>query len=255
MQWSSLVFFAILSLSGTVAGAQSPQAIDAGPANLKGNAFNPEMSANTLFLYRNGSRGNSSSDVEPNGFSLQEAELQFFSDVDVYARVAVLLSLHEENGDWHLEPEEAFAESISLPFVTVKAGKFKTSLGKYNTYHTHALPFVDQNLVNQVILGDEGLNNVGLSAAVITSSASLAGVLQVFAYLIVPSIVATSFFKTVKAQLLGGWIFGAMLSLLALILSYKWDFPAGAMIVVCFTIIPIILVLLHPLLSKKKASA
>lgn len=82
-----------------------------------------------------------------------------------------------------------------------------------------------------------------LFGVVITSSVSLAGVLQVFSYLIVPSLVSTVFFKTIRARLLFGWGFGLVLSFLGLLLSYKWDLPAGAFIVVCFAATPILFLL------------
>jgi hypothetical protein len=140
-----------------------------GTAKSRGNAFNPDISANTLFLYQNGNRGNNATATappgsSPNGASLQEAELQLTSDVDPYARAVVLLSVSQQAREWKIEPEEAFGESLQLP-VTVRAGKFKAALGKYNTYHTHAYPFIDQNLINTVLLGDEGLNNAGISVA------------------------------------------------------------------------------------------
>ena len=82
-----------------------------------------------------------------------------------------------------------------------------------------------------------------LFGVVITSSVSVAGVLQVFSYLIVPSVVSTLFFKGLRARLMFGWILGFVLSLVSLGLSYAWDLPAGAFIVVCFTILPIALLL------------
>lgn len=86
-----------------------------------------------------------------------------------------------------------------------------------------------------------------LFGVVITSSVSLAGVLQVFAYLIVPSVVSTLFFNTIKSRLLFGWTLGFVLSFLGMILSYLWDLPAGAFIVVCFASLPVSLLLLSPL--------
>lgn len=86
-----------------------------------------------------------------------------------------------------------------------------------------------------------------LFGVVITSSSRLAGVLQVFTYLIVPAIVASFFVKTMRARLLFGWVFGAILSLLGLALSHRWDLPAGALIVVLFTLIPVLLLLVRPL--------
>jgi zinc/manganese transport system permease protein len=94
-----------------------------------------------------------------------------------------------------------------------------------------------------------------LFGVVITSSVSLAGILQVFSYLIVPSVVGTLFFTSIRARLLFGWGLGFVLSLLGMILSYKWDFPAGAFIVVCFTAVPVVLLLLFPVLRivRKKS--
>ncbi|HLG20833.1 MAG TPA: metal ABC transporter permease [Bdellovibrionota bacterium] len=86
-----------------------------------------------------------------------------------------------------------------------------------------------------------------LFGVVITSSVSLAGILQVFAYLIVPSVVSTLFCKSIRARLLFGWTLGFCLSLLGIVFSHRWDLPAGAFIVVCFTSLPVLLLLLLPL--------
>jgi zinc/manganese transport system permease protein len=82
-----------------------------------------------------------------------------------------------------------------------------------------------------------------LFGIVITSSVSMAGVLQVFAYLIVPSLLSTLFFESVRARLLFGWALGFCLSFAALALSYLWDLPAGAFIVVCFAGLPVVFLL------------
>ncbi len=93
-----------------------------------------------------------------------------------------------------------------------------------------------------------------LFGVVITSSVSMAGVLQVFAYLIVPSVVGTLFFSSIKARLIFGWILGFLLSFTGLVLSYFWDLPAGAFIVVCFAGLPVVLLLLSPVLKFKRES-
>lgn len=141
----------------------------------RGNSFNPDIGINTLFLYQNSNRGNDANVENPNGLAVQEAELQFSADVDPYWRFASTFALHQEYDDsvvpaereYVFEPEEVFAESLDLPFVTLKIGKFKTAFGKHNALHTHAFPFIDAPLANQYLLGDEGLNDVGLSASVL----------------------------------------------------------------------------------------
>lgn len=82
-----------------------------------------------------------------------------------------------------------------------------------------------------------------LFGVVITSSVRIAGVLQVFAYLIVPSVLSTLFFKTIKARLFFGWALGIIVSCVGMWLSYIFDLPSGALIVVCFTSLPIIFLL------------
>jgi zinc/manganese transport system permease protein len=93
-----------------------------------------------------------------------------------------------------------------------------------------------------------------LFGVVITSSVSLAGVLQVFAYLIVPAVVGNLFFKSVKSKLLFGWALGFCLSFFGMLMSYVWDMPSGALIVVFFTSVPILLLFIAPYLIKKVKS-
>lgn len=81
----------------------------------------------------------------------------------------------------------------------------------------------------------------GLFGVIITSSTHYAGVLLVFSLLIVPAIVAGYFFESLKARLIFGWIFGAAFTLLGVALSYAFDFPVGAFIVVIFTSVPILM--------------
>jgi ABC-type Mn2+/Zn2+ transport system permease subunit len=81
----------------------------------------------------------------------------------------------------------------------------------------------------------------------------MAGVLQVFSYLIVPSVLSTLFFKTIRNRLLFGWAVGFILSFLGMILSYTWDLPAGAFIVVLFALMPVVFLLVTPLVKRLKS--
>lgn len=82
----------------------------------------------------------------------------------------------------------------------------------------------------------------GLFGVVITSSVHIAGVLLVFAFLIVPAVVSSIFYQDLRSRLIFGWILGALLSFIGLFVSYFWDLPAGAATVVVFTALPVLLV-------------
>lgn len=66
---------------------------------------------------------------------------------------------------------------------------------------------------------------------VVTSSVRIAGVLLVFAYLIVPAVVGAALAATPPRRLLAGWTVGSAASVIGLALSYHWDLPPGATIV------------------------
>lgn len=88
-----------------------------------------------------------------------------------------------------------------------------------------------------------------LFGLVITSSVHLAGVLQVFAVLIVPALVCRPFAKSLMARLIFGWVFGVVLTLIGMGLSIKWDMPSGALMVVCFTVVPILMLIGRAILN------
>src|SRR5205807_9473452 len=66
---------------------------------------------------------------------------------------------------------------------------------------------------------------------VVTSSVSIAGVLLVFCYLIVPSVGAMLFADRVGRRLAIGWIMGTLVSALGVYFSVLLDLPTGAAIV------------------------
>jgi len=66
---------------------------------------------------------------------------------------------------------------------------------------------------------------------VVTSSVRIAGVLLVFAYLIVPAVIGAALATTVTRRLLAGWSVGSAASVIGLAASYHWDLPPGATIV------------------------
>ena len=74
----------------------------------------------------------------------------------------------------------------------------------------------------------------GSFALVVTSSVRIAGVLLVFAYLIIPAALAVLFTKPLGRRLLLAWALGAALTACGLYASWIWDLPTGPAIVSAF---------------------
>jgi zinc/manganese transport system permease protein len=84
---------------------------------------------------------------------------------------------------------------------------------------------------------------------VVTSSVSIAGVLLVFCYLIVPSVAAMLYAERIGSRLAIGWTMGTVVSALGIFLSVKLDLPTGATMVCTFGLILIVMALLRPLIQ------
>ncbi len=69
---------------------------------------------------------------------------------------------------------------------------------------------------------------------VVTSSVEIAGVLLVFSFLIVPSVIAVLFSRKLSARLVLGWGIGFAASLAGIYASYALDLPTGPSIVCVF---------------------
>ena len=74
----------------------------------------------------------------------------------------------------------------------------------------------------------------GSFAVVVTSSVRIAGVLLVFAYLIVPAAIANLFINDLGRRLLLAWAVGIVLSAAGLYASWSLDLPTGPAIVSAF---------------------
>jgi len=86
---------------------------------------------------------------------------------------------------------------------------------------------------------------------VITSSVQMAGILLVFAFLIVPGLCSILFFNGLKARLLMGWAIGLVFSVVAIALSYLSDLQTGPTIVTTFGAVLILCFVGKRLCSKK----
>jgi zinc/manganese transport system permease protein len=85
---------------------------------------------------------------------------------------------------------------------------------------------------------------------VVTSSVSIAGVLLVFCYLIVPSVAAMLYADNVGTRLAIGWSMGTLVSALGVYLSLRLDLPTGATIVCTFGVVLAIMAAVRPLIRR-----
>lgn len=68
-------------------------------------------------------------------------------------------------------------------------------------------------------------------AVVLVKSVAMAGILQVFAFLIIPALIGRLFFKEPLPMLLTGWLTGVLASMAGIFVSMKFDLPTSPTIV------------------------
>ena len=129
-------------------------------------AFNPTIGANFLFLGSYSDRNSFNDDPFESGLHIQEIEFSLMAIVDPYLRAQLTLSIPGTEG---IEVEEGYVKSTYLPSGwAFQVGKFKFPFGKQNRLHTHAYPFIDAPWINTMLLGEEGLNEVGVQLNYLT---------------------------------------------------------------------------------------
>jgi zinc/manganese transport system permease protein len=87
---------------------------------------------------------------------------------------------------------------------------------------------------------------------VVTSSVSIAGVLLVFCYLIVPSLAAMLYAEGIGRRLAIGWTMGTIVSALGVYMSLILDLPTGATIVCTFGLVLIIMAAVRPFIQPRR---
>ena len=88
---------------------------------------------------------------------------------------------------------------------------------------------------------------------VVTRSVAIAGVLLVFCYLIVPSVGAMLYGRTVGSRLAIGWVMGILVSILGMYFSVLLDLPTGATIVCTFGLVLIVMASVRPLIRRAQS--
>ena len=86
-------------------------------------------------------------------FSLSESELALAADIDPWFQGAANIAMESDNT---LSIEEAFIQTTGLGHgLTLKAGRFYSSIGYLNSQHSHTWDFVDAPLAYQAMLGTQ----------------------------------------------------------------------------------------------------
>ena len=150
------------------------------------NSFNPEISVILQGQYQNFSEESSEfsgfavgeeAERGSEGFGIDETELNLSASVDNLFRGSTTVALVEEGGGTEVEIEEAYVETMSLPYgLQAKAGRFFSELGYLNSHHSHADDFADRPLTNRAFLnGNYGDDGVQISAVLPTDFYSEVG--------------------------------------------------------------------------------
>ena len=146
------------------AGKKADEAsVQASARPTSSNALNPDISLILSGTYANRSQDSNyhitgfqaGGEVGPGakGFNLGESELGVYASVDPNFYGGLNLALAPDNS---IGVEEAFVQTTSLPYgVTLKMGRFFSSVGYLNEQHAHTWDFVDNPLAYQAFLGNQ----------------------------------------------------------------------------------------------------
>jgi hypothetical protein len=142
-------------------------------------AINPDISVIPRFLVQtndgeklaDGKREFSRPDL-----SFQELEIAIQSYINPFAKADVMLTLPGpdlETGK--LGIEEVYVTVMrGLPLdLNLRFGKYRVDFGKLNLMHPHSWPFVSQPLSHERFFGEEGLNDLGVSASLLLPTGDL----------------------------------------------------------------------------------
>ncbi|WP_298443893.1 hypothetical protein [uncultured Ferrimonas sp.] len=101
--------------------------------------------------YQDGDRENSHRE---DGFGLGETELALSGAIDdqFFGKVTTIIAT--EDGSTEVELEEAFIQTLALPYgLSLRAGRFMSDIGYLNSQHLHSDAFVERPAVYRSFLG------------------------------------------------------------------------------------------------------
>ncbi|MGY3570192.1 hypothetical protein [Vibrio paucivorans] len=112
---------------------------------------NPQIGVVLDGYYQNGERNHSE---RSEGFGLGHTELNMSANIDDKFHGALTTVLESHGDETELLLEEAFIETLSLPYgVNIRAGRFLSDFGYLNNQHMHTDSFVERPVAYRTFLG------------------------------------------------------------------------------------------------------
>ncbi|HEX7533708.1 MAG TPA: metal ABC transporter permease [Syntrophales bacterium] len=88
-------------------------------------------------------------------------------------------------------------------------------------------------------------------AIMLVNSVQMAGILQVFAFLIIPALIGRLFTRKPIKVLITGWLLGLVSSTFGIVASYKWDMPVAPVIVASLSVLFFFVLLIIGVFRKR----
>lgn len=146
------------------------------PAQSTGN---PDISVLPRFLFHtnDGEKlANGKREFSRPEFAFEELEVAIQAYLNPFAKGDIVFTLPGPDLETSkLGVEEVYATVLrGLPLdLNVRFGKYRVDFGKLNMMHPHAWPFITQPLSQERFFGEEGLNDLGISASVLLPTGDL----------------------------------------------------------------------------------
>ncbi|MGH7496651.1 MAG: hypothetical protein ACREOO_30235 [bacterium] len=140
---------------------------------------NPDLSVIPRFLIQTNdgtSLAEGEREFSKPDYSFEELEIAIQAYLNPFAKGDVVLTLPGPDlEESKLGVEEVYATIVrGLPLgLNLRFGKYRVEYGKLNVVHPHAWPFVTQPSSQERFLGEEGLNDLGVSASVLLPTGNI----------------------------------------------------------------------------------
>ncbi len=123
-------------------------------------SLNPEISVTGDLLGQYLFESPHFTDEDRSGFKFRVVEVAMQSNLDPFSQAKVIFEFSPEE----IALAEGYVTWINpLPRINITAGKFRQQFGAVNRWHQHALEQIGYPLPLTLYMGEEGLNQVGVS--------------------------------------------------------------------------------------------